>query len=58
VVESEVRESLKREGCQVISIQGDVGIRKEEERIVNWIAEKWGKVDILVNNCGISAFIF
>ncbi len=37
---NEAIEELKREGCQAISIQGDVGIKKEAERVVNLVAEK------------------
>lgn len=55
---NEAMEELKKEGCEAISIQGDVGIKKEAERVVSLVAEKWGKVDILVNNCGILDFTF
>lgn len=37
---NEAIEELKKEGCEAISIQGDVGIKKEAERVVNLVAEK------------------
>ena len=46
--------SAKNEGA-VLSIQGDVGIPGDIERVVDTTLEHFGKIDILVNNAGQSS---
>src|SRR6266566_6181866 len=41
-------------GGQSISVVGDVSIRADAERIVAAAVQRWGRLDIVVNNAGIS----
>ncbi len=41
-------------GGQSISVVGDVSIRADAERIVTAAVQRWGRLDIVVNNAGIS----
>ncbi len=38
---------------EAIAIQGDVSSKKDADRIVEEVIEKWEKIDILINNAGI-----
>lgn len=44
----------EKEGLRIFSIQADISILEEVERMVDEIYQKWGKVDVLVNNAGIT----
>lgn len=37
----------------VVTLAADVGVREEAERAMAAVAERWGRVDVLVNNAGI-----
>jgi NADP-dependent 3-hydroxy acid dehydrogenase YdfG len=49
----ELAKKAGSDGANVLSIEGDVSVRKDAERVVKETHEKWGKLDILVNNAGI-----
>jgi len=49
----EVVNKIKREKGEVFGIQADVTNWTEVEKMVNQVLEKFGKIDILVNNVGI-----
>jgi 3-oxoacyl-[acyl-carrier protein] reductase len=51
--ESLVREGESR-GERIFSIQTDVANLEEVERMVDEIYRKWGKIDVLVNNAGVT----
>ena len=51
VTEKMIEEDGKGKG---ISVQADVTIAEDCQRIVNTAVEKWGRVDILINNVGIT----
>jgi 3-oxoacyl-[acyl-carrier protein] reductase len=40
-------------GINATSIHGDIAEERDVERIVKQVAEKWGRIDILINNAGI-----
>lgn len=48
----ETLEELKSSGVLVLSIDGDLSIQKDRERIVATTLKEFGKVDILVTNTG------
>lgn len=47
-------EEIKTFGVEVLEAQGDVSIYEESEKIVNSAIEKFGQIDVLVNNAGIT----
>src|SRR5437867_9638523 len=51
------RESQRLLGGEVDSllVQGDVGSAADRERMVNAVLERWGRIDVLVNNAGITS---
>ena len=46
--------SLAAEGCQVFPFQGDVASAAEMEALVQAVLERWGQLDLFVNNAGIA----
>lgn len=48
-----VIQSIKTSGGQAIAIKADVGKTKESQKMVNQIIERWGKIDVLINNAGV-----
>lgn len=51
-VENTIKE-LKELGVEVLEAQGDISDYEQSERIVNLAIEKFGQIDVLVNNAGI-----
>jgi len=49
----EAAQKIRSEGREVIAFQGDVTSRERIQEIVSNVLEKYGKIDILVNNVGI-----
>ena len=47
-------EELKQFGIEVLEAQGDVSNYEQSEKIVNSTIEKFGQIDVLVNNAGIT----
>ena len=50
----QLKEELKNEGYNIDIFKADVSRRDECERLVAYVLEKYNKVDILINNAGIS----
>jgi NAD(P)-dependent dehydrogenase (short-subunit alcohol dehydrogenase family) len=51
---------IRREGGEVMTVQVDVQVKSQVDRLVDEVIECWGAVHILVNNagiCGLSAFL-
>jgi len=46
--------SVRRMGAEAVEILGDVSSERDVERIDRAVAEHYGRVDVLVNNAGIS----
>src|SRR4030042_587807 len=42
-------------GCKALSLGGDITIEDDVNNIVNKSIEKFGKIDVLVNNAGVTA---
>ncbi len=49
-----VIEDLKKFGVQVIYVRGDVSKKDDRQRMVSEILERYGKINVLVNNAGIA----
>jgi 3-oxoacyl-[acyl-carrier protein] reductase len=41
-------------GCEAIALQADVSQVDQVEVLVNTVMDKWGRIDVLVNNAGIT----
>ena len=54
----ETQKQLKEISPESEIIQGDVSKKADVERIVAYVGEKCGRVDILINNAGIFDFVF
>ena len=50
---NELAESLKNEAGEIVVLQGDVSKLEDNEKMINLAVEKFGKLDVLVNNAGI-----
>jgi 3-oxoacyl-[acyl-carrier protein] reductase len=52
---AEVVAEIERQGGVAIAIQGDVGLAEDRERLIDETLAKWGRLDVLVNNAGITS---
>jgi dehydrogenase/reductase SDR family protein 7B len=50
----DVKSQLSKNGSEILDIPGDVSDEKSCEDIVNQTISKFGRIDILINNAGIS----
>lgn len=50
----EVEEAITAAGGKALSVQGDVSVHADCERIAKAAADAFGKIDILVNNAGMA----
>lgn len=49
-------ETCKLEGAEAIAVQGDISCDNDCRNMANTASEKWGRVDVLVNNAGVTRF--
>ena len=49
-----LKEELEKENIEIDIFKADVSKRKEAEELINYTIKKYGKIDVLVNNAGIS----
>lgn len=52
----ELKEELKKENIEIDIIKADISKREDVKKIVNYAIEKYEKIDILINNAGISEY--
>jgi len=48
----ETRELIEKEGTKVVFVQADLTKKEERQNVINVTMEKFGKIDVLVNNAG------
>ena len=51
-----LKKELENQGIAIECIQGDVSKREDAKKITNFALEKFKKIDILINNAGVSQF--
>lgn len=51
----QIADSLRRDGCEVVAIRGDVTCDEDRRRMLDAAVQHFGGLDILVNNAGILA---
>jgi 3-oxoacyl-[acyl-carrier protein] reductase len=50
----EVENEIKEMGVEVLSVKGDISKLQEVEKLVSVAKEKFGNIDIMINNAGIT----
>ena len=50
---SQLTNSLKDSGCEVLPIVADISNKEQVQQLVAQVIEKFGSIDVLVNNAGI-----
>lgn len=52
----ELKKELEKEGIQIDIIRADITKRKEVQKLIQFTIEKYKKIDVLINNAGISEY--
>lgn len=52
----QLQEELKRQNIEIDLIKADISKREEIKKVVEYTLKKYGKIDILINNAGISEY--
>ena len=52
----ELKEELEKENIKIDIVKADVSKRQEVKKLVDFALEKYNKIDILINNAGISEY--
>ncbi len=52
----ELKEELKKEGIEIDIVKADVSTREGTSQLAKYALEKYKKIDILINNAGISEY--
>ena len=50
----EVKEKIEESGASFLPVQGDISSLEEHEKILNSVLDKFGRIDLLVNNAGVA----
>ncbi len=52
----ELKTELEQEGIEIDIVKADVSKRDEAKKLAKYTLEKYGKIDVLINNAGISEY--
>lgn len=52
----ELKEELEKENIEIDIIKGDVSKREDCKKIVEYTIDKYSRIDVLINNAGISTY--
>ncbi len=52
----ELKSELKQEGIKIDIVKADVSKREEAKKLAKYALDKYGKIDVLINNAGISEY--
>ena len=52
----ELCQELAKDGCNIIIYKADVTNRQEVDKMVDYVIETFGNIDVLINNAGISEY--
>ena len=52
----DLKNELQKEGIDIDIVKADVSKREEVKKLVDYTLNKYGKIDILINNAGISEY--
>ena len=52
----ELKSELKQEGIKIDIVKADVSKREEAKKLAKYALDKYGKIDVLLNNAGISEY--
>ena len=50
----EVKRRVEELGADCLPVQGDVSILEDHERMINAVIDRYGRIDLLVNNAGVA----
>ncbi len=53
---NELKKELEKEGIEIDIIKADITKREEVQKLVQYTIEKYKKIDVLINNAGISEY--
>jgi 3-oxoacyl-[acyl-carrier protein] reductase len=45
---------IASQGGEALAVQGDMGVEEQVETLFKTVIDRWGRVDILINNAGIT----
>lgn len=48
------RQELEQQGVEILAVQGDVSVEQDCVRLINETLNRYGRIDVLINNAGIS----
>jgi NAD(P)-dependent dehydrogenase (short-subunit alcohol dehydrogenase family) len=54
----EVVDMIRKEGGEAMAVKAHVASKADVEAMVKAVVEKYGRIDVLVNNAGVAAFIY
>ncbi len=52
----ELKSELEQEGIEIDIVKADVSKREEAKKLAKYALDKYGKIDVLINNAGISEY--
>lgn len=50
----EVKKEIEQKGCKAKALQADAVSYERAEEVINELVDEWGKIDVIVNNAGIT----